>query len=56
MLGSIAVPAIDAVALKLKSVMPNMKKKKGGAATDPKLETLQKDVYNATKTTLKRFA
>ena len=48
------VPALDALALKLKNTVPGMKKKKG--ALPAEVEQLQRDVWNALKTGLKNLS
>ena len=53
LLGGIIVPGLDALSLKLKSTVPSFKKKKG--ALPAEVESVQRDVWNATKSTLKQM-
>lgn len=50
--GGVVVPALDALSLKIKAVMPSFKKKKGGALA-AEVDQVQNDIWNAFKKQLK---
>ena len=52
--GAIVVPALDALALKLKATVPSFKKK-GKGALAPELDQVQRLVWNASKTAYKQL-
>lgn len=51
LIGGVVVPALDALSLKLKSTVPNFKKKKG--ALPAEITEVQTTVWTASKTALK---
>ena len=51
LIGGVVVPALDALSLKLKSTVPNFKKKKG--ALPAEITEVQSTVWTASKTALK---
>ena len=51
LLGGVVVPALDALSLKLKSTVPNFKKKKG--ALPAEITEVQSSVWMVMKTALK---
>ena len=51
--GGIIVPALDALSLKLKSVVPSFKKKKGPLPAE--IDQVQRMVWNTMKASLKQL-
>lgn len=51
--GGVIVPALDALCLKLKSVVPSFKKKKG--ALPAEVDQVQRCVWNTTKASIKKL-
>ena len=51
--GGLLVPALDALSLKLRAIVPSFKKKKG--ALPPAVDQVQKLVWTALKTNLRQY-
>ena len=51
----VLLPSLDALSLKLRSLAPSFKKKKGSSAMAAPLEKLQKEIWNEMKKNLKNL-